>query len=378
MSVTGPLLSWGIVLGLVGVFWFLSRPKQAKQAVATARATTEKAKPIFVGSTAEADEKKSKKKKKKTAKPATTPKEVVATTDDAPSDDDLAEEVNLKDVARRMQSQKVTGVGSGKKNASGHSPFATASTSGADADIDEEESTPLTGSSRDPSDMLEAPTDGPGVLRIGAPVQPPRSKKQKAQSTTSEPGIHASKNAKKKEKKKAEKEAARADQKSRFEQHRQSMRAEQAAAEKARPAPETSSSSWSAGKPSGSSESTPVNSTLLDTFAPQEPRGLGESWEAIPPHVQEPEPEWNEVQSRKSRKTKADAKSSDEQEASMPPPRSISPAIKPLPKPQLPQPQIPKKQPSKAKSEQRTTSGSDWSQVDNIEAWAVHPDESDF
>ena len=142
--------------------------------------------------------------------------------------------------------------------------------------------------------MLETTSTKAGVLRIGKPVQPPSQPKTKS-APKDESGIHSSKNQKKKEKKKAEKEAARADQKSRFEQHRQTMRAEEAS-KPAPPAPVPSSSAWTT--VNGGKKSTPAvapvtlaatSGPLLDTFEPTRPTSsdseaqqstiLGGSWE---------------------------------------------------------------------------------------------------
>lgn len=396
MSAYGPVLSWAAVLSIAIAIWLASRPKN-KQAVRDPIPEKVKA---FAAAAAESDApKKAKKKAKKAAakvaaavKPVT--EKVESARSNSDEDDDLAEDIDPRDVARRMAAMKA-----GKLTPSQpqRSPFSTASHSGADADIDDEE--PLS-SSRDPtSDMLEAENTTAGVLRIGAPTQVPRQKKQKAASKE-EAGIHAAKNQKKKEKKKAEAAAAREEQKRAFEKHRQEMRASEAAQAKTRPqqaaqtATAAAESAWTtvnqATKKAAAvvSDTTPVASTsgLLDTFAPStddeisaSTAGLGESWESIPRHVQEPEPVWNEVKSKKGRGRK-DA-SSDERDASevvLNKKREATPP--PAPVKELPRPQAPKEKPATGRKNGTSaqTSGSDWSQVHNLDAWQVHSEESDW
>ncbi|KAI5805912.1 hypothetical protein EDC01DRAFT_270199 [Geopyxis carbonaria] len=418
---TSPIISWGILIAVVGVWYYLNNKKKVVPDKKAVNATLEKSKNVFLtgGSGTDAGEaKKKKKKKNKAALSNTAPKEVVST-DDQVSDGEVAEEVNPADVVKRLQSIKNGGNGKGTASRQGrqgsnlapsHSPFSQTSSTGADADIDEEESTPLVrsaistkGSSTDPSDMLEAPTSaGPAVLKIGAPIQPPRQPKTKS-APKDESGLHANKNQKKKEKKKAEKDAARADQKSRFEQHRQTMRAEEAAQQKTKPTPAraAASSAWTqANGGSAPVVAAPVASapagSLLDTFVSEDEQAqqnaaLGDSWEAVPLHVQEPEPEWSEVKSKKDRKPKKAAtptnevpgsdyfKSSDEYTPSV---QAAPPVKQPVRQPV--KPAAPKKEAApkggnaysmlETASDAKTTSGSDWSQVDNLDNWAVHPE----
>jgi len=307
-------------------------------------------------------------------------------------DDDLAEDIDPRDVARRMAAMKA-----GKLTPSQpqRSPFSTASQSGADADDEE-----VFSSSRDPtSDMLEAENTTAGVLRIGAPTQVPRQKKQKA-APKEEAGIHSAKNQKKKEKKKAEAVAAREEQKRAFEKHRQEMRATDAAQAKSRPqqaaqaATAAAESAWTtvgqAAKKAATvvSDTTPVASTsgLLDTFAPStddeistSTAGLGESWESIPRHVQEPEPVWSEVKSKKGRGRKDASSDEREPEVVLNKKREATPPPAPIKK-ELPRPQAPKDKPTTGGKNGTSgqTSGSDWSQVDNLDAWHVHTEESDW
>ena len=377
-----PFISWGIFVTVIGALWYFNQKKKTPVAQSASNAT-EKAKAVFVAAvpnTEATDSKKKNKKKKKAALSNTTPKDIVSTDDNAASDDDVAQEIDIKHLSAAK-------AGSKPKSRQGHSPLATASqtsSTGADADIDEE---PLIGSSTDPSDMLEKASNTAGVLRIGAPVQPPRQAKA-PKAPKEEPGLHANKNQKKKEKKKAEAAAARAEQKSRFEEHRQTVRATEAS----KPTPPVSAavsaanSAWTtvnAGKkaaPAAAPVVAPANvdhSALLDTFEPVRPtssdsettRILGGSWESIPPHVQAPEPEWNQVKSKKTRATKkAD-------EPAAPAPRAATPPPPPPPAPRAQQQKQRKEKPAAVESaESKTTSGSDWSQVDNLDVWAVHPE----
>jgi len=420
-----PLVSWAIFLGVAAAVYFgTRRQKRARQARKATEGIQEKTKAVFlnVGSgTDGADVKKKQRKKNKSKKPAVSSsvaKEVVSTDDGGNlSDDGMAQEVDSKDVAKRLQAMKKGGAVSqaaprqSSNLAPSASPYAAsqASSTGADGDIDEEEGAPFPGSSADPSDMLEASTGGPGVLKIGAPIQPPRTQKAKKASNTSEGGIHASKNAKKKEKKKAEREAERADQQARFEQHRKAIRAQETAQQKNKPAPPPASSAWSeAGAKKGPRPpaiATPVvsgSSELLDTFVPQNQKDsdndtlqqsttLGDSWESIPRGVMVPEPEWNEVKSKKTRKEKKDdsdaAKSADEYKA-----KPIAPTPEPIIKPARSPKPVAQKESSKndnafgmldtestaSVGDTRTASSSDWAEVDNLDKWDVHPESSDF
>ncbi|KAF8253405.1 hypothetical protein K440DRAFT_250382 [Wilcoxina mikolae CBS 423.85] len=374
MAIMGPMLSWAVFLSVIGAIYYVSQRKTPSPGGKKHVPLQEKPKSVFVstlGSGTETGDVK-KKTKKKAKKSTTVAKEVVSTDDGGnKSDDDVAEEVDLRDVARRLKAGEGAKLGASRKG---------------------EEAAPLTqsdylpkSSSTDPSDMLEAPTGGPGVLRIGAPTQLPRGQKKKTVASTPEAGVHANKNAKKKEKKKAEREIERADQQARFEQHRKAMRAEEAAQQKSRPTQVESpaASAWTQvgakkapAAPVAPAPSAPASSTaLLDTFTPdsdnekiQQSTTLGDSWESIPPGVMVPEPEWNQVKKKTRGAKKAEdtdaGKSSDE--ASRP---------KPVPTPEpVKQPKAPKPVQKKASnnnfgvldttSEARTASGSDWAEVD--------------
>ncbi|KAF8536484.1 hypothetical protein BDD12DRAFT_284713 [Trichophaea hybrida] len=411
MAIMGPMLSWAVFLSVIGAVYYVSQRKTPSPGGKKHVPLQEKPKSVFVstlGSGTETGDVK-KKTKKKAKKSTTVAKEVVSTDDGGnKSDDDVAEEVDLRDVARRLKTGEGAKLGASRKGGNlAPSPYAASQTSsaGADGDIDEEEAAPLTqsdylpkSSSTDPSDMLEAPTGGPGVLRIGAPTQLPRGQKKKAVASTPEAGVHANKNAKKKEKKKAEREIERADQQARFEQHRKAMRAEEAAQQKSRPnqVESPAASTWTQvgakkapAVPVAPAPSVPASSTaLLDTFTPdsdnekiQQSTTLGDSWESIPPGVMVPEPEWNQVKKKTRGAKKAEdtdaGKSSDE--ASRPKP---VPTPEPVKQPKAPKP-VQKKVSNNnfgvldTTSDARTASGSDWAEVDN-ENWAVHPESSDY
>lgn len=312
------------------------------------------------------------------------------------------------------------------------SPFATASqtsSAGADADIDEEEATQLPGSdypsltqqslSSDPTDSPEASVSGPGVLKITSSTQPLRTQKQRSIGAGNQSGIHSSKNAKKKEKKKAEKDAEKADQKARFELHRATMRATEAAKQKGKPQPAVPppTSVWtSTNKPKPSSSTNSATGGLLDTFASpaatntsipsqhtptdseeekQQMRSthLDDSyWEEIPEHLIGG---WNEVQKkgRKQKKTGGELQPGKSEDESTDP-RSGRESF---------HSQVQIKVPSKAASKvdrqatqkkgtlpggngfqvldtgsttsNNNNSSSDWAEVDDLDNWAVHPEE---
>jgi hypothetical protein len=415
MAIMGPILSWAVFLSVIGAIYYVSQRKTPTPGGKKHVPLQEKPKSVFVstlGSGAETGDIK-KKTKKKAKKSTTTAKEVVSTDDSGnKSDDDVAQEVDLRDVARRLKAGDGPKFGASRKGGNlAPSPYAASQTSsaGADGDIDEEEVTPLTqsdylpkSSSTDPSDMLETPTGGPGVLRISAPTQLPRGQKKKTVASTPEAGVHVNKNAKKKEKKKAEREMERADQQARFEQHRKAMRAEEAAQQKNRPnqAHAAAESAWTqvgakkapvapAVPSAPSAPSAPASPALLDTFTPdsdnekiQQSTTLGDSWESIPRGVMVPEPEWNQVKKKTRGAKKAEdtdaGKSSDE--ASRPKP---VPTPEPMKQPKATKPVVQKKASNNnfgvldTTSDTRTTSGSDWAEVDN-ENWTVHPESSDI
>lgn len=306
------------------------------------------------------------------------------------------------------------------------SPFATASqtsSAGADADIDEEEATRLPGSdyapqqslSSDPSDMLESSTGGPGVLKITSSAQLPRPPKQKTTNTASQSGVHSSKNAKKKEKKKSEKEAEKADQKARFELHRATMRATEVAKQNKPLQSVTPPSAWTSNDQAPSTAPKSATNELLDTFATpvaksapvvtqqtttdseeekQQMRSthLDDSyWEEIPAHLIGGG--WNEVpkKGRKQKKAAGEVQTGDEStdarsgketihsksSAGRVPGRAPSKAVKPV---------VQKKvTPASGNGFQLLDTGSatsntnnsssDWAEVDDLENWAVHPEE---
>jgi len=409
----GPLISWALFLSIAGVIWFINRrqesskkknlKKVAEVLPEKAKAAPEKAKAALAGSgggteSAGEGKKKTRKKAKKSSAAAslsnsiTKEKKPEIKSDD--DDGDVAQEVDLKDVARRL-----------KAGGAGRYAGSQTSSTGADGDIDEEEYS----KSSDPTDMLEPSTSGPGVLRIGAPVQPPRSQKKKS-APVNDAGVHASKNAKKKEKEKAARAQERAEQQARLEQHRKAQRASEAARPAASsPSPGAIAASLSTWTQVGSKKSpratTPVatapstassSSALLDTFTPndsdsdpiQRSTALGDSWESIPPNALVPEPEWNEVKSKRS--TRSMKKSDDSADETITIPKAKTPT--PAPEPEAPEPKAPEpkatlappvaskqaKAPKKNQARGSTTSGSDWAEVDNLDNWEVHPESSDY
>jgi hypothetical protein len=431
-----PLLSWALFITAVGVAYFATKKSGKKRASKKIEPLHEKPKAIvpksLSGTDAAEAKKKLQQKKKKPKKAALSnnvAKDVLSTDDGGnQSDGDAAHEVDSADVAKRLQAMKqglkpsVSRSGGRQTNLAPSAPaYAASQTSstGGDADIDEEEQAGpdylsiQKSSSTDPSDMLEAPTGGPGVLRIGAPIQPPRPQKKKITSSSSDTGIHASKNAKKKEKKKAEREAERADQHARFEQHRKAVRAQEATQQQNKPvqAQPPQSSAWSTvnGKKTSTSANTaPIRENfsgeLLDTFVPNSQTSshassdekllqsttLGDSWEAIPQGAMAPELEWNEVKSKKMRKDrKGDeseaTKSADEYKpriVAVPEPVNVpvNTTIKQVQRKESRKNITSSTTPINASSSDttKTASSSDWAEVDNIDNWAVHPESSDF
>ncbi|KAL7273312.1 hypothetical protein RUND412_003841 [Rhizina undulata] len=457
-SIMGPIASWATFLTIVGgIYWIYFR-KSPQPAVGqrTKRATptvTEQPRTqsgkggsnaLTSGgsgteATSAAADKKKKKKKKKAAPSNTSQKESVPVEENAEkaesSDDDVAQEVDQKEVAKRLQAMREgnTVAAAPKAPAPRTSRQATiqqanlaapstrsyaasqASSTGADGDIDEEFAVGLTSTSTDPSDMLGEESAGTRILSIKPSSQPPRQPKQKAVSTSPQPGAQASKNAKKNAKKKLEKEAERAEQKSRFEEHRASMRAVEATKQNTKPqapAP-TQASVWTnAGEEGSSSVATlapaaPTSEEFLDTFNPADNSAGSQAtptdseedkrqmrsthldasvWEEIPPHL---DSGWNEVSSKKTRKQK---KQSDEQighssdEAAAAIPAGLIPAPIAAPKKAAKQPTKPPKEAPRSGNgfqaldtfdsvSESKGSSSDWAEVDDPDHWAVHPEE---
>lgn len=464
VQMSSVVLSWTIFLALVGgIYWVYFSPKPAAVKSSSKLATEDKgAGNIFLGASgaesAVTGEKK--KKKKKAALSNTAAKEPVSTetivkavesTDD---DDDVAQEVDQAELLRRLQSLKEGSNVGGKKPSSASSstrlapkkqalaapasPFATASqtsSAGADADIDEEEATRLPEAeystiskqshSSDPSDMLEASTGGPGVLKITSSTQLPRPQKQKTTGAAEQTGIHASKNAKKKEKQKAAKEAEKAEQKARFELHRATMRAAESAKQKSKPQaaappppPVWASVNGQAAPVAPVAPIAPVvpkprTDGLLDTFstssALNKPNTTDDSpidsedekkqmrsthldnsyWEEIPEHLIGG---WNEVQkkSRKQKKTATDAQTGDESTDAKSGKESFQskPPVKaPVKAPTKVVRQAVQKKDistsgngfqlldSSSTTSDTKNSSSDWAEIDDSDNWAVHPEE---
>lgn len=283
-------------------------------------------------------EEKPKPAKAEKPKPQPAPQPKVVLSSDNDSDNDVEEE-DPKEAIRRLhalksgislertestgsQSNKARGRKAGsKQNLAAPSGTSRASSTGADADIDEKESSRYPSSS-DPSDMLEAPQPGARVLNITPSTQPPREKKTKPQSTTPEPGTQSKKNQKKKEKAKQAREEELAALAAAREQHRAAQKAEEAARQKRSPAPASSQtdSAWTTVNGKGGASVAPKATSgaavadFLDTFntpAPASDRSdedpqtrssyLDQSqWEEIPSHVRE-ENEWATVPSKKTK-----------------------------------------------------------------------------
>ncbi|KAK2760785.1 hypothetical protein FQN54_002023 [Arachnomyces sp. PD_36] len=206
-----PYMSWAILLVVVGgLGWYYTGGCIPKAKPAVVKPVAEKTEAIL-------NTKKPKKKAKKNpeangratpaAKPEAEPRETptpTAVTESKAADD----EVNNKDFAmqlskvkngtpivpsakkgpskkeRRTQKLNAKQQGSGNSDQSAHMSTRSSSTTGADADDD---MSPVTSpviapasTSRDVSDMLEAPADGPSVLRLTGELK--ENKKQKPQS----------------------------------------------------------------------------------------------------------------------------------------------------------------------------------------------------
>ncbi|KAG0126493.1 hypothetical protein HOY82DRAFT_581032 [Tuber indicum] len=456
------LVSWGLFLAIAfaGYWWYGGSRKVQPHGKRIISAASEKLSggSVFVssGTDGNAAEKKKKSKKKKAALSNTCTKKVASIEGGEKvaqsTDDDAAQDEDELQALRRLQSLTE---GGGKKGAlSGSpanqsqsqksqlqkpylttpaSPFATASqtsSTGADADIDEEETSQLPGpgfqqsTSSDPSDMLEESTTGARILTITPSTQPPRTQKQRSTTPAIQSGTHANKNAKKKEKKKLEKEAERADQKARFEQHRASVRAAEVAKQKSKlPSDDPMvGSAWitvngkRSSTPTNAPEANPASGDLLDTFVSPDPHArtqhisvdseedenlakcldpthrqdINDSlWETVPAYLAA---DWSEVQ-RKGRKQKKainnpDTGKSGDESASV---ESTKVSQQPNPgRPTFSKEGL-KKETSKAMANESTKAGngsqlldagsttsdtknssSDWAEVDDSDNWAVH------
>ncbi|KAG0643027.1 hypothetical protein HOY80DRAFT_998043 [Tuber brumale] len=457
------LVSWGLFLAIAfaGYWWYGGSRKAQPHGKRIISAASEKLSGggVFVssGTDGNAAEKKKKPKKKKAALSNTSTKKVASIEGGEKvaqsTDDDVAQDEDELQALRRLQS--LTECGGKKGTLSGSSanqsqsqksqlqkpylttpasPFATASqtsSTGADADIDEEETSQLPGSgfqqstSADPSDMLEESASGARILTITPSTQPPRTQKQRSTTPAIQSGTHANKNAKKKEKKKLEKDAERADQKARFEQHRASVRAAEVAKQKIKPPSDDLmvGSAWITvnGKRSTTPTNTPevklASGDLLDTFVspdtqastqhisgdseedksfakhqdPAQHQDINDSlWETVPAYLAA---DWSEVQ-RKGRKQKKainnpDTGKSGDESASV-----ESTKVSQQPNPErstVSKREGLKKETSKTVDSESTKSGngfqlfdagsttsdtknssSDWAEVDDSDNWAVH------
>jgi len=340
------------------------------------------------------------------AQPAAQPKIILSSDNDSDND---AQEEDSKEAIRRLhalksgislertestgsQSSKARGRKAGsKQNLPAPSGTSRASSTGADADIDEKEPSRYPSSS-DPSDMLEAPQLSARVLNITPSTQPPREKGTKAQSTTPEPGTQSKKNQKKKEKAKQAREEELAALAAAREQHRAVQKAEEAARQKRNPdtaAPQPDSAWTTVNGKAGASVAPKATSgaavvDFLDTFntpAPASDRSdedpqsrssyLDQSqWEEIPSHVRE-ENEWATVPTKKTKerpKPKQSAASESDAPASKPEPARTRPAVT------TSTPVLIRGKSTNGfealSDDAGTQRSSDWDQVDG---WEVHP-----
>ncbi|KAF8420829.1 hypothetical protein EV426DRAFT_537083 [Tirmania nivea] len=342
-----PFVSWLIFIAIAGAAYYVYAkpplPWEAKRPGDQVLVTKKSA--INLGEE-KADKKKKKKKLEKQAKAEKTEKPAqvekvekpIILSSDNDSDDDVEEE-DPNEAIRRLhalksgislertesigsQSNKARGRKAGsKQNLPAPSGTSRASSTGADADIDEKESSRYPSSS-DPSDMLEAPQPGARILNITPSTQPPREKKAKTQSTTPEPGTQSKKNQKKKEKAKKAREEELAALALTREQHRAAQKAEEAARQKRNPdtaAPQPDSAWTTVNDKAGASAAPRATSgatvaDFLDTFntpAPASDRSdedpqsrssyLDQSqWEEIPSHVRE-ENAWATVPTKRTK-----------------------------------------------------------------------------
>jgi len=321
-----PLVSWGIFISAIGLWWFFARQRPAAAAAAKARAAS------------------------------------AATDISSLTKKDLKPEPK-KPEPKKAKKKKPAAAPAAQKPAAPPTPVVesdAASSTGGDADMDEY-------ASSDPmSDMLERPSSGAGVLRITPSAQPPRAPKTRKQPSTEAPGLHAAKNAKKKEKKKAVADASKAEQRQRLEAHRAASR-EAAAAAPATAAPQSNSWSKPPAIPVAPQQKKEVE--LLDTF---DAAPIG-GWEDVPSHIAAGETsEWNEVK----RKGRAGGnKTATPPRVDTPPPApKVAPVViaKPVPTHGV---AGKKGKKSAVMAQESATSGSDWSRVeDDPDAWAVHPE----
>ncbi|RPB27871.1 hypothetical protein L211DRAFT_845870 [Terfezia boudieri ATCC MYA-4762] len=342
--------------------------------------------------------------------PATQPKIILSSDND--SEDDAQEE-DPKEAIRRLhalksgislertestssQSSKARGrKASSKQNLPAPSGTSRASSTGADADIDEKESSRYPSSS-DPSDMLEAaPQPGSRILNITPSTQPPREKKAKAQSTTPEPGTQSKKNQKKKEKARQAREEELAALATAREQHRAVQKAEEVARQKRSQntvAPQSGSAWTTVNGKAGASAAPKATSgaavtDFLDTFntpAPASDRSdedpqsrssyLDQSqWEEIPSHVRE-ENEWATVPTKKT-KERSKPKQSAASESDAPVSKSeLEQKVRTRPAVTASTSALVRGKSSKGfealSDDAGTQRSSDWDQVDS---WEVHP-----
>lgn len=432
----GPVENWSIFILIVGglyYFYFHKKPtptrtlKRAEEVVIN----TTKGSALYLGASGagsgnEVAEKKKKKPAKKPAKPQSVPAPKIALSSDG-SDDEAVQEEDPRESIKRLHALKSGQSLPNKAEASGSkpesstararqipqkkqslapkSPLATASqasSTGADADIDEEGSTPLnTVSGDDPSDMLEKPAPGPRVMTINPSTQPTRQPKAKKEAAP-EPGTQSKKNQKKKEKAKAAREEELAMLRSNREQYRAVQKAEEAKSQRGQPpAPVPQpDSAWTTVNGKSAKKTTEPTTTvksrpsdLLDTFEAQttsytsrnvdsdeepqtHPSNLDAShWEEVPAHVRE-EGEWNTVGTKKTKeKTKPILSSESSKTATQE--QEIKPRKQALALPTG----VPKATPiirNKSVNGFEALSGdsavstrsSDWAEVD---AWDVHP-----
>lgn len=333
--------------------------KKKKKAGAKETPKVEKAKQEKPAKQEKAAKQEKPKAEKKTEKKVQKPEPVaqpISSSSSSESDSDEAEEEDPKEAIRRLHALK-SGTpinksedssapkpsksargrkGAEKQNLAAPTGASRASSTGADADIDEGDWSRPSGS--DPSDMLEQSRGGPRVLNIVPSAQPPKERKQKEKSESPAPGAQSKKNQKKREKAKAAREEELAQLKASREQYRASQKAEEAAKPKpAAPAPAPSDAAWTTvngKKVTAPKPSAPVSgSALLDTLSARPTSSSGDDdrqnmtyssyldqsqWEEIPADVRD-ETEWSTVPT-KGKKSGKTATARDESGANTPAP----------------------------------------------------------
>ncbi|KAF8461908.1 hypothetical protein BDZ91DRAFT_829147 [Kalaharituber pfeilii] len=384
-----PFLSWLIFLAVAGAAYYVyakpTLPWDAKRQVEQVIVT--KGGAIHLVEEKAEKERKKKKKTEKTPKPQPVPQPKIVPSSDGDSENDVEEE-DQKEAIKRLHALK-SGISleptRGRKSATQKQNLAApantsrASSTGADADIDEKESSKRASSSD--------PTTGPAGAQCHTLNPAPPEKKAKTTSVTPEPGAQSKKNKKKKEKAKQAREEELHELNLARERHRAAQKAEESSRQKNTPPPPVQSA-WTAksSSPAPKPTSGGADADLLDTSDNPAPASgsdrseeeaqthssyLDQSqWEEIPSHVRE-ENEWSTVSSKKSKdrsKLKQSATSESEvpaKEAGKAPTRPVVSASTPA--------MIRGKSSNGFEAlsdDAATTRSSDWAEVDG---WEVHP-----